>query len=221
MVNIHTIIYVAKSLHKEDIEGKEVLEVGSLDHNGTVRSLVESFKPNKYVGVDFIAGEGVDLVCRAEDLINIFGKESFDVIIATELLQHTKNWKDVIHNMKNVCKKEGIMLISARSKGFNGYHGYPQDYWRYEIEDINKIFSDFNISVLEKDKNDDGVLIKLIKPKNFIENNLSEYNLYSIVVNKRIQKLSKKDLKNLSYQLMAIRYHINKFILKVGKKLLR
>jgi len=38
----------------------------------------------------------------AENLIKRFGPESFDVVIATELLEHVIDWRRVINNMKTV-----------------------------------------------------------------------------------------------------------------------
>jgi len=51
--------------------------------------------------------------------------------------------------MKAVLKPGGFIYITTRSRGFP-YHAYPHDYWRYEIEDMEKIFGDFEIIALEK-----------------------------------------------------------------------
>ena len=64
-------------------EGKKVLEVGSRNVNGTLRRIIENFKPEKYLGIDIIEGKGVDKVCNANELINEFGSNSFDVVICT------------------------------------------------------------------------------------------------------------------------------------------
>jgi hypothetical protein len=45
--------------------GVSVLEVGSLNINGTVRDF---FDAKEYVGVDLIEGPGVDRVCAGQDL---------------------------------------------------------------------------------------------------------------------------------------------------------
>jgi len=65
--------------------------------------------------------------------------------------------------MKAVLKPGGLIYITTRSRGFS-YHAYSHDYWRYEIEDMEKIVGDFEITALEKDWEAPGVFLKARKP---------------------------------------------------------
>lgn len=188
MCNDSCISFGRKNITREEINGKRVIEIGSLDINGTLRPYIMSQGPLSYIGVDIEKGPGVDIVCNADDIIDMFGKESFDVVISTELLEHVKDWRKVISNIKNICKQGGIVLATTRSIGF-AYHSYPYDFWRYELEDISNIFSDYNILSLEKDPHAPGIFIKAKKPNNFIEKNLANYKLYNIIYDSRIETI--------------------------------
>ena len=162
-----------------------MLEVGSRYVNGSVRPLIERFShPKEYVGVDIEDGRFVDLILPVERLVEHFGSEAFDIVISTELLEHVKDWRVAVENMKLVLKCGGIIYITTRSHGFQ-YHGYPYDFWRYDLEDMNKIFSDFTILMLEKDPECPRVFLKAIKPTNYKPNDLKSIALYSIAVGKR------------------------------------
>lgn len=211
-MNINCILFGAINLKRKEIEGKRVIEVGSRDVNGSIRPLIESYNPQDYIGVDIIKGPGVDAICLAENLVSEFGEQSFDVVISTELLEHVRDWKLVIHNIKHICKTDGIILLTTRSYGFS-YHGYPNDFWRYEIEDMKYIFQDCNIQKVDKDIQK-GVFIKIVKPKIFIEQDLSEYKLYSIVSNKRVKELADKDLRSWYFKKMVLREKLREFIHK-------
>jgi SAM-dependent methyltransferase len=167
------------NIKKEEISDRDVIEVGSFDVNGSLRGHVMSLNPKKYIGIDMQPGKNVDIVCNAEDIIDKFGKESFDFVLTTEMMEHVKDWQRVISNLKNVCRIGGTILLTTRSKGF-GKHEFPSDYWRYEIDDMKNIFSDFTIDILVKDNRKPGVFLKAKKPENFIENDLSKYKLYEI-----------------------------------------
>ena len=184
-MNHSCLVFAAKNLRPEDIKDKDVIDVGSYNHNGNLYDLFQYYGPKKFVGVDFIAGKGVDVVCAAEDVVKTFGKESFDIVLSSELMEHTRNWREVISNLKQACRPGGTILLTTRSKGFL-YHGYPHDYWRYELDDIRQIFSDCEICVLEKDSLDPGVFIFVKKPKNFIEKDLSKIALYSMCHGTRV-----------------------------------
>lgn len=168
--------FITRNLIQEEVCGKRVLEIGSFNINGTVRPGIEAFKCADYIGIDYRQGVGVDIVCDAENIIDMFGKNTFDVVISTSFLEHVENWKKVISNIKNVVKDGGIMLHTTVSKGY-GFHEYPHDYWRYEIDDMRHIFSDCEILVLEKDTQIPGVFIKARKKAGWKELDLSKYEL--------------------------------------------
>jgi len=209
----------AISIAKEEIQGKRVLEVGACNVNGSLRRIVESLKPSEYVGIDIAKGPGVDIVCNAEDMVEKFGKESFDFVISTELLEHAEQWRKVVSNIKNVCKIDGFILITTRSKGFP-YHGYPYDFWRYELEDMKEIFSDFEIVKLEKDAEAPGVFLKAKKPNGFKENDLKKTSLYSIVSNRRVKTISKKDFQSMYFRQLILKDKLKNFVLGVGRTVL-
>lgn len=185
------IIFVSKSIKKEDVKGKRILEIGSYDENGTVRPIISMLEPAQYTGIDIIKGRNVDVICRVEDIVNKFGKKSFDIVITTEMLEHVVDWKLAISNMKNVLADNGILIITTRSRGFY-YHPAPLDLWRYEISDMREIFSDMEILTLERDRFDPGVFLKAKKPTTFKERSLTDFQLYNIVLNKRIPVWNEK-----------------------------
>jgi SAM-dependent methyltransferase len=206
MCNAYGILFAFINLKQEDIQDKKIIEVGSKDVNGSVRPLLEYYKPKQYIGVDISKGLGVDIVCNAERLLDKFQPNSFDVVISTEMLEHVRNWQKVISNLKALAAPEGLIYISTRSVGY--------DFWRYEISDIQNIFSDCLIVKVERDP-DVGVFAKIRKPTNFKENDLSAYHLYCIVTNKQQAKVDDSDFMNFlqitekSKRLNALRVKIN------------
>lgn len=179
--------FFIEETRKEEFYGKRVLEVGSKYVNGSVRPLIEKFlSPREYIGIDIEPGKYVDIVVSAEDMPKLFGSESFDVVISSEVLEHVKNWKLVVQNMKEVLVPDGYMYITTRSIGFP-FHEYPHDFWRYEIDDMKNIFSDFKIISLKKDHEAPGVFLKCKKPQDWKPLNLKGLSLYSMVFGKRIK----------------------------------
>ncbi|AKA74664.1 class I SAM-dependent methyltransferase [Saccharolobus solfataricus] len=176
----------------EELQGKRVIEVGSRYVNGSVRPLIERFcKPKEYIGVDIEKGKFVDIVLSAEKLIERFGENSFDVVISTEMLEHVKDWRIVVNNMKLILKPMGYIYITTRSLGFP-YHSYPYDFWRYEVEDMENIFSDFEIIKIMRDPIEPGVFLKARKPLNFKLKDLSNVMLYSMLTRKREKDIPDK-----------------------------
>ncbi|MFA5870341.1 MAG: methyltransferase domain-containing protein [Candidatus Paceibacterota bacterium] len=211
MCHVSCILYVAENIERNEIEGKDVIEVGSYDVNGSVRSIVGLLNPKKYIGVDIKDGPGVDFVCDASSLVDKFGKESFDVVISTELMEHVRDWKTVISNIKKICKPEGTIIITTRSRGFH-FHAYPYDFWRYEKEDMQKIFSDFKIFSLKDDPEASGVFVKMRKENSFIENDLKDISLFSMIVGKRISSIQDSDFKSCYLKKLIFKEKLENFV---------
>jgi len=216
---MHTTVieFFIKNIKISEFKGKRVLEVGSRYVNGSVRPLIQRFcSPKEYIGVDIEEGKFVDLVLPAEKIVEYFGPESFDVVISAELLEHVKDWRRVINNLKNVVRRGGYIYITTRSRGF-GYHGYPYDFWRYEIDDMKKIFSDFDIIVIEKDPAR-GVFLKARKPKKYIPNNLSDISLYSMILGRKTKIIPEINEMPLSRKfLLYLKIKVQNFLQKIRK----
>jgi 2-polyprenyl-3-methyl-5-hydroxy-6-metoxy-1,4-benzoquinol methylase len=165
----------------EDCFNKRVLEVGSRNVNGSLRNHVESLKPMEYIGVDIMPGTGVDKIVDANNLLDFFKNESFDLIISTEMLEHCKDWKNALNSMFSLCKVNGFILLSTRSPGFP-YHSYPHDYWRFTTTDIKNIFKNNNIIQNKEDSYAPGVLVKIQKTS---ENINTEFEIMTMQKNKK------------------------------------
>jgi SAM-dependent methyltransferase len=191
MCNRACLTFIDSNFSEQDFRDCDVLEVGSYDVNGSARPLISRYKPKSYTGVDICEGPGVDKVCAVHELVDCFGKNSFDVVLSTEMLEHVEDWRQAVSNLKEVLKPQGLMIITTRSKGCP-YHGYPYDYWRFEIDDFQKIFSDMNILLLEKDTETPGVFLKARKREKKEQCDVANINslaLYSIR-NSRLELVS-------------------------------
>lgn len=89
-----------------------VLEIGSRDVNGNIRALFPG--ATRYVGVDISPGTGVDLVADAATLCL---DEMFDVVVSTEVLEHTKHWRAIVARMIEHLAPGGRLIITAAGPG--------------------------------------------------------------------------------------------------------
>ncbi len=193
MCNRTGLAFGRSALTAEIVAGREVLEVGSLDVNGSLRAFAEALGPSRYVGVDIEMGSGVDIVLDAQHLVEHFGNESFDLVVTTEMLEHVRDWQTVVSNLKRVLRPWGVLLLTTRSIGFP-YHGYPFDFWRYEPDDMRAIFGDLEILTLERDAAAPGVFLLARKPVDFRERTIAR-PLHSMVAGRRRTEISERDIR--------------------------
>jgi SAM-dependent methyltransferase len=79
---------------------------GSKDINGSVRQV---FDDCDYVGVDWVAGQGVDIVCLNHD--TKFDKQ-FDVLISYSTFEHDFYWDQSIEHNLQWLRNGGLILFS-------------------------------------------------------------------------------------------------------------
>ena len=104
-----------------------VLEVGSLDVNGGVRGSFAA--ATQYIGIDQEAGEGVDTVLDAHEILAWYGDKVFDTIVCCEMLEHDREPWITIRNMQEALRVGGLLIVSSPIYTF-GVHRFPKDYWR-------------------------------------------------------------------------------------------
>ncbi|MGB4066319.1 MAG: methyltransferase domain-containing protein [Azonexus sp.] len=105
-------IEIVRASFPEYFSGKRVLEIGSLDINGSVRKL---FQNCDYIGVDVAPGPGVDVVCQGQDYDG--PDNSFDVAISCEVMEHNPFWAETVKNMVRLCKPGGLVVMTCATLG--------------------------------------------------------------------------------------------------------
>lgn len=118
--------------------GLRVLDIGSLDVNGTYRPLVERFDM-EYVGIDAEAGPNVDLVASAYALPPALG--DFDLVLSGQTLEHLSLPIVAAEEMKRVCRVGGWVLLVAPF--VCAEHRFPVDCWRFLPDGLRFLLEGF------------------------------------------------------------------------------
>lgn len=138
---------------KEKQQGKTVLEVGSKNEGGTLKSVF--LWPKEYIGLDMQPGTDVDVVSKLEDYAP---NRTFDYIISAGTLEHCEDWRGVVNKMKELCTPNGLVAITTVARPFQR-HNFPNDYWRFTAPMFAQAFTDSKILVLEQHPNADVFII--------------------------------------------------------------
>lgn len=88
--------------------GRRVLEVGSLDINGTVR---DYFHQCQYTGIDVGPGPCVDFVSHV--LNWPVPPCRYEVVVSTEALEHDKLWRESLARMYDLLHPGGLLLVTC------------------------------------------------------------------------------------------------------------
>jgi len=157
MSHIQQLDFVArvKAMHPEYFTGKRVVEIGSLNINGTVRGLFDAAA--QYVGCDLGEGPGVDIVCKGHELPYADG--SFDVAISCECFEHDQHWEQTFKKMIDLVGDGGLVIFSCATIG-RPEHGtsrtspadapFTNDYYRnLEEKDFEQFKSFFKSHAFE------------------------------------------------------------------------
>ena len=169
----------------DSLAGLTVIEVGSLEGGANdVRPIVEARGPARYLGIDVIMGPGVDLIGSVERLTATTGADVADLVVSAEVMEHVRDWRTAISEMKRALRPGGRLLITTRSPGYP-FHVSPFDYWRYTTDDAVAIMADMEDVVVEADPAMPGVFISARMPADFRASDLSAFELTSVLTGRR------------------------------------
>jgi SAM-dependent methyltransferase len=105
---------------------RKIIDIGSMNINGTLRDVCPTMA--SYVGIDMMAGPGVDVVV-SDPYKFPFEDESFDIAVATSCFEHDPMFWVTFNEIMRLVKSGGYAYINTPSNGF--YHGHPIDCWRF------------------------------------------------------------------------------------------
>lgn len=100
-----------KNIHPSYFSNSSVLEIGSLNINGTVRDFFT--ETTSYIGLDIGPGPCVDIVCQGQDYAE--PDNTYDVVLSCECFEHTPYWLEIFANMIRMCKSNGLVLFTCAS----------------------------------------------------------------------------------------------------------
>lgn len=101
------------------------------DQSYTAKEIVDSMN----LPLDFKLGDCLDLP---------YENDTFDVVIAGELIEHIENPQDLVDEMARVCKNGGWLTISTVNTVSDNAikHGeYPEHLWEFEPNDLLEMFN--------------------------------------------------------------------------------
>ncbi len=138
--------WVLAKKHQYGLDGPlHILEVGSYNVNGSVRTL---FDQTNYLGVDIEEGPGVDMVVSSHELHEQpWLGSTFDLVVSTEMLEHDRRPWESLSQMHWVLKAGGLLLVTARGNGFGDHN--PPDRFRFMEQGFHDIIEDAGFEVLE------------------------------------------------------------------------
>ena len=121
--------YVADQVQTLDLRG-DVLELGGRNINGGVRTLIPH---DRWLSVDITPGPDVDLVADAATL-NL--SDRFDVVVCTEVLEHTASAPEIVATAARHLNNGGYFVATmagpdrARHSAVDGGVLQPGEFYR-------------------------------------------------------------------------------------------
>ncbi len=97
-----------------------VLEIGSLDVNGTIRGYFGD--PIVYTGLDIAEGPGVDIVADARTWEPT---QSFNCVVCTEVFEHCENWQAIIAMAAKTGANTFIATCAGPDRNPHSAYGGP------------------------------------------------------------------------------------------------
>lgn len=142
--------FVAEDLADRRGRALQVLDVGSMDVNGSYRTLFDD-PAWSYTGVDMAAGPGVDAVLPQPYDWSALKSSSYDVIVSGQAFEHIEFPWVTILEVARVLRPGGLVCLIVPSSGFE--HRFPVDCWRYYPDGVRALAHWADLDVVRAETN--------------------------------------------------------------------
>lgn len=148
--------FVRRAGGQYDREGLMVLDVAPQDHEGAKphfpKATIETLDISPGSGATYVAD-----LCQNNK--GVIPDNHFDVVVCTEVLEHTLNPFAAVDEIKRVLREDGLALIST-PYNFR-IHGPLPDCWRFTEHGLRALFKDFEIVTLDALEEEDRFLMPI------------------------------------------------------------
>jgi SAM-dependent methyltransferase len=120
------IFFDAYRMHNANGEKLRIVEIGSQDVNGSLRS--QAPENSEYIGVDFVEGKGVDVILDDPYALP-FPDGHADIVLSSSCFEHSQMFWLIFLEALRILKPSGLFYLNAPSNG--NFHRYPVDCWRF------------------------------------------------------------------------------------------
>lgn len=131
-----------KLLERAPIEARLLLDVGSLDINGSYRPMVEK-RGWEYRGIDIRPGKNVDIVVQPYFFGNWVSENEFDIVISGSTMEHVERPWLWLKECARVLKPGGLLAIVTHWN--YPLHEHPFDCFRFMPHGMEVLFDDTGV----------------------------------------------------------------------------
>lgn len=148
--------FITDSAKKFDSNAVKILDVAPQDHAGAKHSFLESEVLTADIDPSSDADYIID-ICQNNQ--GIVASDLFDIIVCTEVLEHTLNPFSAVDEIYRMLKPGGLLLMTTP---FNfRIHGPLPDCWRFTEHGIRALLKDFEIVELNALEDEDRFLMPI------------------------------------------------------------
>lgn len=127
------------------VEAVAVLDIGGRNINGTVRDLFPGADP--YTALDIRDGDGVDIVA---DAATWSPDREYDVVVCTEVFEHTPDWPQICKTMGAALRPGGLVILTMAGPGRaphsavdGGWSLHPGEYYgNVDPHELERVLAD-------------------------------------------------------------------------------
>jgi Methyltransferase domain len=148
------------------LTARTVLDIGGRDVNGTPRGLFPDV--DVYRVLDAQSAPEVDIVA---DAATWTPDETYDVVLACEVFEHTPVWQDIVFTASSACRPGGIFVATMAGAGRHAHSaidGYGlrggEHYANIDPGDLAEVLADAGFVEVVVDQAGADVRCKAVRP---------------------------------------------------------
>jgi SAM-dependent methyltransferase len=132
-----------------------------LDIGCGYKPYVKLFAPyvDKHIGADIpVSLHGIEAIDLASSALNLpFQNGVFDTVLATEVMEHVPEPKQMLSEISRVLKSDGILILSVPFH--EPLHELPYDFFRYTNISLNYLMKEQGLEVIREERRGGIMLI--------------------------------------------------------------